>query len=55
MVDDMVDRGAADALIGCDIVVSSSAKASATYGPAMRAVINLAEMPTGDIVRTPLA
>ena len=46
-----IDRGAADALIGCDIVVSSSAKASATYGPAMRAVINLAEMPTGDIVR----
>jgi indolepyruvate ferredoxin oxidoreductase len=46
-----IDQDAADALIGCDIVVSSSAKASAAYGPAMRAVINLAEMPTGDIVR----
>jgi len=48
-----IDRGAADALIGCDIVVSSSAKAMATYRPAMRAVINMAEMPTGDIVRNP--
>jgi indolepyruvate ferredoxin oxidoreductase len=46
-----IDRGAADALIGCDIVVSSSAKASIAYGEAMRAVINTAEMPTGDIVR----
>ncbi len=46
-----IDRGAADALIGCDIVVSSSAKAAATYHPLMRAVINTAEMPTGDIVR----
>src|SRR5260370_30117592 len=48
-----IDRGAADALIGCDIVVSSSSKATATYRPAMRAVINMAEMPTGDIVRNP--
>ncbi len=46
-----IDRGAADALIGCDIVVSSSPKASASYRPGMRAVVNLAEMPTGDIVR----
>jgi indolepyruvate ferredoxin oxidoreductase len=46
-----IDQGAADALIGCDIVVSSSPKASATYGKAMRAVVNMAEMPTGDIVR----
>lgn len=46
-----IDQGAADALIGCDIVVSSSPKASAVYRPAMRAVINTAEMPTGDIVR----
>ena len=46
-----IDQGAADALIGCDIVVSSSPKASATYRPAMRAVVNTAEMPTGDIVR----
>lgn len=48
-----IDRGAADALIGCDIVVSSSSKATATYRPAMRAVINMAEMPTGDIVHNP--
>jgi len=48
-----IDRGSADALIGCDIVVSSSAKATTTYHPAMRAVINMAEMPTGDIVRNP--
>ncbi|MBR1147901.1 indolepyruvate ferredoxin oxidoreductase family protein [Bradyrhizobium sp. AUGA SZCCT0431] len=46
-----IDQGAANALIGCDIVVSSSPKASGTYGPGMRAVINTAEMPTGDIVR----
>jgi len=46
-----IDQGAADALIGCDIVVSSSPKAAGTYRPAMRAVINTAEMPTGDIVR----
>ncbi|MBX9453579.1 MAG: indolepyruvate ferredoxin oxidoreductase family protein [Mesorhizobium sp.] len=46
-----IDRGAADALIGCDIVVSSSPKASASYRPAMRAAVNLAKMPTGDIVR----
>ena len=48
-----IDRGSADALIGCDIVVSSSAKATTTYRPAMRAVVNMAEMPTGDIVRNP--
>jgi indolepyruvate ferredoxin oxidoreductase len=46
-----IDNAAADALIGCDIVVSSSPKASATYRAGMKAVINLAEMPTGDIVR----
>ncbi|MCA6126132.1 indolepyruvate ferredoxin oxidoreductase family protein [Bradyrhizobium sp. WSM 1704] len=46
-----IDQGAADALIGCDLVVSSSAKASGTYRKGMRAAINLAEMPTGDVVR----
>ncbi len=46
-----IDQGAADALIGCDIVVSSSPKASATYRPGMKAAVNLAKMPTGDIVR----
>jgi indolepyruvate ferredoxin oxidoreductase len=48
-----IDQGAADALIGCDIVVSSSAKAAVTYRKGMGAVINRAEMPTGDIVRHP--
>jgi indolepyruvate ferredoxin oxidoreductase len=46
-----IDQGAADALIGCDIVVSTSPKASGTYGPRMRAVVSTADMPTGDIVR----
>jgi indolepyruvate ferredoxin oxidoreductase len=46
-----IDQGAADALIGCDVVVSSSPKASTVYRPGMRAVVNLAEMPTGDVVR----
>ena len=46
-----IDDHSADALIGGDIVVSSSEKASRTYGAGMRAVVNLAEMPTGDIVR----
>ncbi len=46
-----IDTGAADGLIGCDVVVSSSPKASASYRPGMRAVVNLAKMPTGDIVR----
>jgi indolepyruvate ferredoxin oxidoreductase len=47
-----IDQGAADALIGCDLVVSSSAKASGTYRNGMRAVLNTAEMPTGDMVRS---
>jgi indolepyruvate ferredoxin oxidoreductase len=47
-----IDQGAADALIGCDLVVSSSAKASGTYRSGMRAVVNTAEMPTGDMVRS---
>ena len=46
-----IDTAAADALIACDIVVSSSPKASATYRPGMKAAVNLAKMPTGDIVR----
>lgn len=46
-----IDQGAADALIGCDLVVSSSLKASGAYRAGMRAVINTAEMPTGDVVR----
>jgi indolepyruvate ferredoxin oxidoreductase len=46
-----IDQGAADALIGCDLVVSSSPKASGTYRTGTRAVVNTAEMPTGDVVR----
>jgi indolepyruvate ferredoxin oxidoreductase len=46
-----IDQGAADALIGCDLVVSSSPKASGTYRHGTRAVVNTAEMPTGDVVR----
>jgi len=46
-----IDQGAADALIGCDLVVSSSPKASGTYRHGTRAVMNTAEMPTGDVVR----
>ncbi|ARP99686.1 indolepyruvate ferredoxin oxidoreductase family protein [Pseudorhodoplanes sinuspersici] len=46
-----IDQGAADALIGCDLVVSTSPKASGTYRPGMCAVVNTAEMPTGDVVR----
>ncbi|MEP9350717.1 indolepyruvate ferredoxin oxidoreductase family protein [Xanthobacter sp. KR7-225] len=48
-----IDEGSADALIGCDLVVSSSPKASATYRPGMKAVVNTAQMPTGDMVRHP--
>jgi len=46
-----IDQGAADAVIGCDLVVSSSPKASGTYRAGTRAVVNTAEMPTGDVVR----
>jgi indolepyruvate ferredoxin oxidoreductase len=47
-----IDAGAADAVIGCDVVVSSSPKASACYRPGTRVALNLGEMPTGDIVRS---
>ncbi|HVW55064.1 MAG TPA: indolepyruvate ferredoxin oxidoreductase family protein [Rhizobiaceae bacterium] len=46
-----IDEASADALIGCDLVVSSSPKASNTYRHGTRAVINMAKMPTGDLVR----
>ncbi|GAA6201886.1 indolepyruvate ferredoxin oxidoreductase family protein [Aquicoccus sp. SU-CL01552] len=45
-----IGPGAADAVIGCDIVVSSAPKASAHYRPGTRMVLNRAEMPTGDLV-----
>lgn len=47
-----IERARADALIGCDIVVSSSPKASGTYrSDHTRAVMNTAEMATGDFVK----
>ena len=47
-----IEPAQADALIGCDIVVSSSPKASVTYQKNhTRAVVNTAEMLTGDFIR----
>ena len=47
-----ISKGRADALIGCDLVVSSSPKASQTYSPGItRALVNTAEMSTGDFAR----
>ncbi|MEJ2255533.1 MAG: indolepyruvate ferredoxin oxidoreductase family protein [Woeseiaceae bacterium] len=47
-----IEKGQADALIGCDLVVSSSPKASVTYRRGRtRAVVNTAEMPTGGFVQ----
>ena len=45
-----IEDGRADAVIGCDIVVSSAPKASAHYKVGTRIVLNRAEMPTGDLV-----
>ncbi len=45
-----IEQGAADAVIGCDVVVSSAPQASAHYHAATRVVLNRAEMPTGDLV-----
>ena len=47
-----IEQGSADALIGCDLVVSSSPKASGLYRRGTKAVVNTAEMPTGDVVRS---
>ena len=47
-----IEPARADALIGCDLVVSSSPKASITYQKDhTRALVNTAEMLTGDFVR----
>ncbi|MCH8943953.1 MAG: indolepyruvate ferredoxin oxidoreductase family protein [Proteobacteria bacterium] len=47
-----IESTRADALIGCDLVVSSSPKASMTYSKGhTRAVVNSAEMMTGDFAR----
>ncbi|WP_298922625.1 indolepyruvate ferredoxin oxidoreductase family protein [uncultured Roseobacter sp.] len=45
-----IDTACADAVIGCDVVVSSSPKASAHYRQGTKVALNLAEMPTGDLV-----
>ena len=45
-----IERGHADAVIGCDAVVCSSPKASIHYRDGTRIVLNRAEMPTGDLV-----
>ncbi|WP_339823263.1 indolepyruvate ferredoxin oxidoreductase family protein [Sulfitobacter dubius] len=45
-----IDQAGADAVIGCDMVVSSAPKASAHYRRGTRIVLNRAEMPTGDLV-----
>ncbi|MBZ0162063.1 MAG: indolepyruvate ferredoxin oxidoreductase family protein [Notoacmeibacter sp.] len=47
-----IEPSSADALIGCDLVVSSSPKASITYRRGRtRGVLNSAEMATGDFAR----
>ena len=47
-----IETARADALIGCDLVVSSSSRASRTFAPDhTRGVLNSAEMATGDFVR----
>ena len=47
-----IESARADALIGCDLVVSSSPKASKTYGKNhTKAVVNTAEMSTADFVK----
>ncbi len=45
-----IDPAAADAVIGCDVVVSSAPKASAHYRRGTQMVLNTASMPTGDLV-----
>jgi len=45
-----IDQGSADAVIGCDVVVSSAPKASVHYNTNTRVVLNRGEMPTGDLV-----
>ncbi|MHA6345228.1 indolepyruvate ferredoxin oxidoreductase family protein [Roseivivax sp. CAU 1761] len=45
-----IERGSADAVVGCDAVVCSAPKASVHYRQGTRVVLNEAEMPTGDLV-----
>jgi indolepyruvate ferredoxin oxidoreductase len=47
-----IEPAQADALIGCDLIVSSSPRASIAYRPGhTRALVNTAEMTTADFVR----
>jgi indolepyruvate ferredoxin oxidoreductase len=47
-----IEQASADALIGCDIVVSSSPRASSRFRKNhTRALLNVAEMPTADFVQ----
>ena len=49
-----IDEGQADALLGCDLVVSSSEQAMKTYAHGKtKAVVNAAHMPTGGFTRDP--
>ncbi|WP_171232359.1 indolepyruvate ferredoxin oxidoreductase family protein [Ruegeria sp. HKCCA4812] len=45
-----IEAKSADAVIGCDVVVSSAPKASVHYRKGTKVVLNRAEMPTGDLV-----
>ncbi len=46
-----IDTASADAVIGCDSVVSSAQKAASCYNENTKFVINTASMPTGDLVQ----
>ncbi|MEO1308948.1 MAG: DUF6537 domain-containing protein, partial [Pseudomonadota bacterium] len=48
-----IEEASADAVIGCDAVVTSGPKASVYYAPKTKLVVNEAEMPTGDLVLNP--
>ena len=49
-----IEEGQADALLGCDLVVSSSEQAMKTYASGhTKAVVNAAHMPTGGFTREP--
>lgn len=45
-----IGNGSADAVIACDAVVASSPKASVLFRHGSRMVMNLADIPTGDLV-----
>ncbi|GHF72174.1 indolepyruvate ferredoxin oxidoreductase family protein [Seohaeicola zhoushanensis] len=45
-----IAEASADAVIACDAVVSASPRASVLYRPGTRIALNLASMPTGDLV-----